>query len=102
MKTRKIQLELHEHTFAALEALAVGLHLQEGNEIDKDWEGYDKTKDDFAPAVRKLLVQIANSVSTGVVRPGAWERSVVDSLTGWDGTFNRGMLAECIKDDFKE
>ncbi|EGR3179507.1 hypothetical protein LCX91_004942 [Vibrio parahaemolyticus] len=101
MKTRKIQLELHEHTFAALEALAFGLHIQDGNEITEEWKGYNKSKDDFSPAVRELLVQIANSVSTGVVRPGSWERGVVDSLTGWDGTFNRGMLAECIKDDFK-
>lgn len=101
MKTRKVQLELNEHTFAVLETLAVGLHLQENNELDENWDGYDKKKDDFAPAVRALLVRMSNSVSTGVVRPASWERQVVDSLTGWDGTFNRGMLAECVKDDFK-
>ncbi|MER0268412.1 hypothetical protein ABRZ87_08500 [Vibrio vulnificus] len=101
MKTKKIHLELHEHTFAALEVLAFGLYLQDGNQISDEWKGYDKANDDFSPAVCDLLVQIANSVSTGVVRPSSWERDVVDSLTGWDGTFNRGMLAECIKDDFK-
>lgn len=101
MKTRKIQLELSEHTFAALEVLAVGLHLQSGNELTEQWEGYNRTNDDFAPAVRQLLVQIANLTSTGVLRSGSWERDVVDSLTGWDGTFNRGMFSECIKDEFK-
>ncbi|MDO6543481.1 hypothetical protein [Photobacterium sanguinicancri] len=101
MKTRKMQLELNEHTFAALEVLAVGLHLQENNVLDKNWDGYDEKNDDFSPAVRALLVRMSNSVSTGVVRSGSWEREVVDSLTGWDGTFNRGMFAECIKDDFK-
>lgn len=100
MKTRTIQLELSEHTFAVLEVLAFGLYLQEGNDKVLSWEGYDKKKDDFAPAVKGLLVQVSNSLSTGVVRPNSWERDVVDSLTGWDGTFNRGMFAECIKDDF--
>ena len=85
MKTKKIQLELNEHTFAALEVLAVGLYLQEGKELTEEWKGYNKTKDDFSPAVRDLLVQISDSISTGVVRSGSWERGVVDSLTflGW-------------------
>ncbi len=99
MKTRKLQIELSEHTFAYLEMLAYGLAVERKDlpENIKEWKGFDKSKDDFAPAVRKLIVEMCNSVSTGVSRPASWEREVVGSLTGWDGTFNRGMLAECIK-----
>lgn len=104
VKTRKLQIELSEDTFAYLEMLAFGLAIERGEDPaskGNDWKGFDKQRDDFGPAVRELLQSVANSVSTGVARPGAWEREIVDSLTGWEGTFNRGMLAECIKDDVK-
>ncbi|MEF1204334.1 hypothetical protein [Photobacterium damselae] len=48
-----------------------------------------------------MLADIAGSIATGVRRPGSWERSVVDSLTGWQGTYNAGMLSELIKDEIK-
>lgn len=46
-----------------------------------------------------LIVDIAGSIATGVLRPGSWERGVVDSLTGSQGTYNEGMLSESIKDE---
>lgn len=104
-KTRKLVVELPESTFAYLEMLAFGLelesreHLSEDKQDMSDWDGFDKAKNDFAPAVRELLVSVANSVATGVARPGSWERGVVDSLTMWQGTYNKGMLAECIKEE---
>ncbi|MCG9785410.1 hypothetical protein L1D52_24175 [Vibrio brasiliensis] len=101
METRKLQIEISAETFAFLEMLAYGLHIENSPEGEgvSEWEGYDKRKDDFAPAVRNLIQDIAGQIATGVRRPGAWEREVVDSLTGWQGTFNRGMLADCIKDE---
>ena len=98
--TRKLQIELSDNTFAYLEMLAFGLEVERtGKEIPSDWKGLDKQRNDFGPAVRTLLQEVANSIATGVDRPGSWERSVVDNLTGWEGTYNKGMLAECIKDD---
>ncbi|HFQ5347197.1 TPA: hypothetical protein ACGUPP_004310 [Vibrio vulnificus] len=98
--TRKLQIELSDETFAYLEMLAFGLELERSGKDDlSDWKGFDKHKNDFAPAVRELLQEMADSMAAGVRRPGSWERGVVDSLTGWQGTYNKGMLAECIKED---
>ncbi|MGR5116982.1 hypothetical protein [Photobacterium damselae] len=96
---RKLQIELSDETFAYLEMLAFGLELEENNEVKEDWEGFNKQKNDFSPAVRSLLVDIADSIATGVSRPGSWERQVVDQLTGWNGTYNKAMLADCIKEE---
>ncbi|WP_162270746.1 hypothetical protein, partial [Photobacterium aquimaris] len=95
----KIMLELDDKTFAFLEMLAVGLELEANDKIDADWKGFNKEKNDFSPAVRALLVNIANSVATGVRRSGSWEREIVDSLTGWQGTYNKMTLADCIKEE---
>ncbi|HAS6106959.1 TPA: hypothetical protein I7130_21490 [Vibrio vulnificus] len=98
--TRKLQIELSDETFAYLEMLAFGLELERSGKDDlSDWKGFDKHKNDFAPAVRELLQEMADSMAAGVRRPGSWERSYIVSLTGWQGTYNKGMLAECIKDD---
>ncbi|CCN92053.1 conserved protein of unknown function (plasmid) [Vibrio nigripulchritudo SFn27] len=98
--TRKLQIELSDETFAYLEMLAFGLELERTDKDDlSDWKGFDKQRNDFGPGVRELLQEIAGSIATGVDRPGSWERGVVDSLTGWQGTYNKGMLAECIKDE---
>ena len=101
MITRKLQIELDEKTFAYLELLAFGIHIESGQESEDitKWSGHDKKRDDFGPAVRELIQEIAGSIASGVRRPGSWEREVVGSLTGWQGTLNRGMLAECIKDE---
>lgn len=101
---RKLQIELDETTFAYLEMLAFGLQLERKPESEDiaEWSGFDKKRNDFAPGVRELIVDVANSLAAGVRRPGAWEREVVDSLTGWQGTFNPGMLSECIKDEVCE
>ncbi len=101
--SRKLQIELSDETFAYLEMLAFGLEVERSEKDDLgDWKGFDKQKNDFGPAVRELLQEIAGSVATGVRRSGSWERSVVDSLTGWQGTYNRGMLADCIKNEVDE
>lgn len=103
IKTRKLMIELDERTFALLEVLAFGMKIEEmpeGEEISADnWDGYDKKKDDFAPAVRSLIEDVAGSLATGVRRPGAWERQTVEMLTGWGGMYNPGMAAECIKEE---
>lgn len=96
---KKIMLELDDHTFAFLEMLAIGLELQENDTIDPSWNGFSQKYDDFSPAVRLLITNIANSVATGVRRSGSWEREVVDQLTGWDGTYNKGLLSELIRDE---
>lgn len=95
-------LELDDHTFALLEMLAVGLELQQNDSIPADWNGFSEKNNDFTPAVRELIKYISQSLAVGVRRPGSWERGVVDSLTGWDGTFNQGMLNPLIKDEILE
>ena len=96
---KEITLNLDQATFEYLEVLAYGLN-QELHDGDKENEellaGHDKIKDDFAPLVAKLLENIANSLADGVRRPTSWEREIVDSLTGWDGTVNRGMFGASI------
>ncbi|WP_318415129.1 hypothetical protein [Photobacterium leiognathi] len=99
--TRKIVIEVSDITFALLEVLATGIELESGTDINTDWEGYDKKRDDFTPAVRDLVSDICTSLATGVRRGGSWEHDVVKSLTGWDGTFNNAFVADCIKDYFK-
>ncbi len=96
MTKKKITLELDEHTFAMLEMLAVGMHAE--NEELYPIKA-DKQHDDFRPMVRDLLVDVANSLSSGISRPGSWERGVVSSLTGWQGTYKPGMAADCIKEE---
>ena len=96
---KEITLNLDQATFEYLEVLAFGLN-QEVHNGDKENEdllaGHDKIKDDFAPLVTKLLEKIADSLADGVRRPNSWEREIVDSLTGWDGTVNRGMFGASI------
>ncbi|HHP0467318.1 TPA: hypothetical protein ACRZZI_004979 [Vibrio harveyi] len=103
---RRLMIELDERTFALLELLAFGMEIEQleaGAEIDvESWKGYDAKNDDFAPAVRRLLNDVAGSLATGVRRPGAWERQVVEMLTGWNGMYNPGMAAECIKEEVLE
>ncbi|BAX56129.1 hypothetical protein PDPUS_4_00001 (plasmid) [Photobacterium damselae subsp. piscicida] len=99
--TRKLQIELSDETFAYLEMLAFGLEIEANGEVEETWKGFNIEKNDFSPAVRSLLVDIAGSIATGVRRPGSWERGVVDSLTGWQGTYNEGMLSELIKEEVK-
>ena len=97
--SKKITLDLDQATFEYLEVLAYGLN-QELYDGDKGNEallaGYAKEKDDFAPLVSKLLEKIAGSLADGVRSPSSWEREIVDSLTGWDGTVNRGMFGETV------
>lgn len=95
--SRKIVLELNDETFGLLEALAFGLHLEDP---DLNETGYVKSRDDFGDGVRRLLVDAADSMAAGVRRPGSWERGTVESLTGWQGTYNWGMLADCVKPYF--
>ena len=96
---KEITLNLDQATFEYLEVLAYGLN-QELHDGDKENEnllaGHDKTKDDFAPLVAKLLEKISDSLADGVRRPNSWEREIVDSLTGWDGTVNRGMFGASV------
>ncbi len=98
-KRKKIVLNLDQETFEYLEVLAFGLN-QEIHNGDKENEdllvGHNKTNDDFAPLVSRLLEKVAVSLADGVRRPSSWERSVIDSLTGWDGTFNRGMFGKLV------
>lgn len=108
IKNRKLMIELDENTFAFLEMLAFGIEIEQRENLPEDkkdmsdWSGFDKKKNDFAPAVRALLENVAGSLATGIRRPGSWERQAVDMLTGWNGTYNRGMLAECIKAEIIE
>lgn len=97
--SRKIVLELDDETFGLLEALAFGLHLEDP---DLNESGYVKSRDDFGDGVRNLLNDAACSIAAGVRRPGSWERGFVDSLTGWQGTYNWGMLSDCVKQYFPE
>lgn len=94
--SRKIVLDLTDETFAYLELLAFGLHLEDKAELN-----FNGTKNDFAPMVNTLLIDVADSLAAGVRRTGSHERQTVDQLTGWDGTYNIGMVADCIKADVK-
>lgn len=95
-QTKKMVIELDQRTFAMLEVLAFGLHRQDP---DLYKEKHDKKNDDFAPMVKDLLVDVANSLAAGVTRPGAWERSVIESLTNWDGTVEPTMSDPCIREE---
>lgn len=96
---KQIILNLDQATFEYLEVLAYGLN-QEHNEGDKEnpelMAGFNNDKNDFAPLVSTLLEKIAGSLADGVRNPSSWERNTVDSLTGWDGTVNRGMFGETV------
>ena len=96
--SRKLTIEVSDETFATLEVVAFGLELENNGDVDRDWKGHDKKRDDFGPAVRELLTSVAGSLATGADRPGSWERGVLESLTGWQGTYNPGMVADCVKD----
>jgi len=104
--TRKLVIELSDHTFQVLEGLAFGLMIEdtegdpERRELRKR-EIWNKTNDDFAPGVRELLTKAAGLMSAGTFRPGCWEREVLASLTGYEGTFNRGMLGPLALADVK-
>ncbi len=96
---KQITLNLDQATFEYLEVLAYGLNqeLHKGDKENKELlTGHDQEKDDFAPLVSKLLEKISSSLADGVRRPSSWEREIVDSLTGWDGTVNRGMFGETV------
>ena len=95
--SKKLVIELSDETFAYLEMIATGLQIEENGKVESEWDGYSKDKNDFSPAVRQLLVSVADSMADGVRRSGSWERQVVDQLTGWQGTYNEGLLADCIK-----
>ena len=105
MNKKKIILNLSEETFQYLEVLAFGLNLEQhdGNQDNKELlNGHNKQNDDFAPLVSRMIEDIAVSLADGVRRPGAWERNVVNSLTGWNGTVNRGMFGELIDMETEE
>lgn len=96
---KKIKLKLDQATFEYLEVLAYGLNQEhhDGNKInDELLAGYDAKNDDFAPLVRQLLEKITLTLAEGVMNPSSWEREVVEALTGWEGTINRGMFGETV------
>ncbi|WP_240224554.1 hypothetical protein [Rheinheimera hassiensis] len=102
MATKKITLELHEQTFAWLEILVVGLareSLSDEEYQKRLVEMARKDKDDFGVGVRDLLAQVADSLADGVRRSGSWERQCLSSLTGYEGSYVRGIFADCIKKD---
>lgn len=98
--TQHLMLKLDDETFQYLEVLAYGLN-QERFNGDKHNEtlmaGFNKPQNHFGPLVSRLLEDMARSVATGVRRPGSWERGCLDSLTGWQGTVNRGMFGPLVE-----
>ena len=90
---------LSEDTFQYLEVLAVGLLLEQNPGADRATLLADKVNkaDDFVPAVASLLEGIANSFAEGTRRADSWEREVVEKVTGWDGTVNRGMFGDRVE-----
>lgn len=100
--SKKLVLNLSDDAFQHLEVLAFGLNRQHYPDQPKNEQlidGHNKQNDDFGPLVSRLLEGVANSLADGVRRPGSWERGVLDSLTGWDGTINRGMFGDMVKLD---
>lgn len=96
---RRMTVTLSEDTFQYLEVLAVGLLLEQNPGVDRATLLADKVNkaDDFVPAVASLLEDIANSFAEGTRRPDSWEREVVEKVTGWDGTVNRGMFGDKVE-----
>lgn len=96
---RKMTVTLSEETFQYLEVLAVGLLLERNPNADRTALLSDKVNkaDDFVPAVSSLLEEVANSFAEGTRRPDSWEREVVEKVTGWDGTVNRGMFGDKVE-----
>jgi len=100
MKKRTIKLKIDERAFQHLEVLAFGLNIEKYND-DKDnaelRQGHNSKRDDFEPLVSHLLEDIIERLVTGVICSGSWERNIVDSLTGWEGTINRGMFGGLVE-----
>lgn len=96
---RRMTVTLSEDTFQYLEVLAVGLLLERNPDADRNILLSDKVNkaDDFVPAVASLLEEIADTFAEGTRRPGSWECEVVEKVTGWDGTVNRGMFGDKIE-----
>jgi len=99
-KNRKLVLNISEHTFQYLEVLAFGLNCEKYPNDRKNealTKGFNKKDDHFAPLVSRLLEDVAASLATGTRRPGSWERDVISSLTGWEGTVNKGMFGNLVE-----
>jgi hypothetical protein len=97
--TKKLILNLDDETFQWLEVLAFGLNIEEypdDRKNEKLMKGHNKKNDDFAPLVSRLMEDVACSFATGVRRSGSWERGTVDALTGWDGTYAKGMFGDLV------
>ena len=80
-------LTLHPETYKLLEALAYSLKwyeqtLEADNDIADGWCSLNKN---FSPLLANFLTDVCDSLSTGVRRPGSWEREVILMLTGWNG-----------------
>ena len=97
--TKTLVLNLEEKTFQLLEVLAFGLNIEKFPNDENSRElinGYNDEGDHFAPLVSRLLEDIAESLAAGVQRPGFSERDCLESLTGWQGTLNRGMFGPLV------
>ena len=104
MAKKKIVLELHEQTFAWLEVLVISLAKEQLSAEEYQKRIIEMSRlgeDDFGKGVSDLLVQIADSLSNGVRRPGSWERQCLSALTGYDGGYVAGTFADCIVEDAK-
>ena len=103
-KKRDLRISLDLKTFQYMEALVVGLHRQklESGEITRtEYQSLiDKSisvkHDDFGKGVSDLLEHVALVIASGVGRGGSWERDIILSLTGWDGTFVPDSLGSLV------
>ena len=86
-QTITLELTLHSETYNLLEALAYSLKWHEETlEADNDIsDGWCSLKKNFSPLLGNFLADVCDSLSTGVRRPGSWEREAVLMLTGWNG-----------------
>lgn len=94
---KRVTLNLTDETFALLEVLAIGLARENNQDIISN-----KQNDNFSPMVSGLLSSVADSLSTGIIRPGSWERDILYSLTGWNNTYVPAMVDDCVKSYFPD
>ena len=82
-----LELTLHPETYKLLEALAYSLKwYEETDEADTELaEGWCSLNKNYSPLLTSFLTDVCDSLSTGVRRPGSWEREVILMLTGWNG-----------------
>mgnify|MGYP000038256898 CR=1 FL=1 len=103
---KKITIELDDQTFNWLEQLVWGLtkeeHEKDTTAFTEKLKSLTSDNDDLSVGIKELIEDVAQSLASGVQRSESWERSCLNSLTGYEGTYSPLLFDECNKDSAKQ